>query len=259
MNLGGYPGIDSAAAPANAAGFGKGYVPRDYLSYPLGALKFAKAAPPIKAMSDAELKEAIEYKTAKKDWLKDKAQRVGLKVKNQQNSSYCWAHGAVRGCEMAYLFSGGRQFTLAAFDVAACIKGGRNQGGSGVEAVEWIASHGVCREDLHKPMDFSANRTAEQSANAQLHKIVAYDDLDPGDHNLIYTYVVNDIGVTIGVPVWSHEICITFLATENGIIYPGIANSWGTTYGEDGYAVLHGAYTRFDEAGAVREMSAATE
>lgn len=254
--IAGHPTVDSIATPP---GCGKGYIPRDYSSYPLGGLKFAKSAPTIKAMTDAELKEAIEYKTAKKAWISDRFDLAKLPVKNQQNSNYCWAHGAVRCCEACYVFSGGRVFVLSAFDVAACIKGGRNQGGSGIVAVEWIAQNGVCREDFHKPMDFDSSRSSEQSANASLHKIEAYDDLEPSDRNLIYTYVVNDIAVTVGIPVWGHEVAITYLALEGGTVYPGIDNSWGTGYGNNGRAVLHGAYTRFDEAGAVRLMTPAAE
>lgn len=251
----GFPAVDQIAPD----GCGKGYVPRDYASYPLGALKFAKAAPSIKAMTDAELREAIEYKTANKAWLWNKFDRVGLSVKNQQNSNYCWAHGAVRACEACYIFSGGKVHTLAAFDAGAVIKGGRNQGGSGIVAVEFIADRGVCSEALHRPMDFDSSRSAEQEASAQLHKILAYDDLDPGDNRLIYSYVANDIAVTVGIPIWSHEVCITGLAIESGTIYPLIDNSWGTGYGNNGRAVLHGAYTRFDEAGAVREMTPSAE
>lgn len=253
--IAGHPVVEDAAP----TGCGKGYIPRDYQSYPLGVLQFAHAAPIIKAMTDAELREAIEYKTAKKTWITDKCDRVGLKVKNQSNSNYCWSHGAVRACEVCYVFSGGKVFSLSAFDVGACIKGGRNQGGSGIVAVEWIAKNGVCREDLHAPMDFDSTRSAEQSANAALHVIEAYDDLDPGDNRLLYTYVVNDVAVTVGIPVWGHEVTLTYLAAEGSSIFPGIDNSWSESYGNKGRAVLHGAYTRFDEAGAVRRMTPAAE
>lgn len=254
-SIGGYPKVDSYVPSS----FGRGYEPRDYKKYPMHGLSMPKGAPSIKRLSMAEIREAIAYKNAHKSWLKDQFIRANLPVKNQQNSNYCWAHGAVRGCEGCYVMSGGKVFTLSAFDVAACIKGGRNQGGSGITAVEWIAKNGVCTEELHRPMDFDSTRSSEQQENAMLHVIEAYDDIDPGDHEMIYSYACADVGVTVGIPVWGHEVCITFLALEGSDVFPGIDNSWGPSYGDNGRAVLHGAYTRFDEAGAVRLMTPATK
>jgi hypothetical protein len=248
---GGYPVADTTIPN----GFGTGYVKRDYASFPLGGLKFAKAAPVIKELTDAEIIEAAKEKTARKTWLTDHFDRLKIPVKNQSASSYCWVHGATRSCESCYVMSGGVPFVLAAFDVGAIIKGGRNQGGSGIEAIETIAKIGICVESLHKPMDFSSRRTPEQEANAALHKIEAYDDKDTGAHRLIASYVIANIGVTVGIPAWGHEVCITFIAIEGSDWFFGFDNSWSPSYGQNGRGVLHGAMSRFDEAGAVRIMT----
>ena len=236
-------------------GYGRGYVPRDYHSKPLGMLKFAKAGAPVKRLSSAEIMEAIKAKTAARSWVTDLCDRVGSHVKNQQSSNYCWGHAPCRGMECQYVFSGGSPFVLAAFDPCAAIMGGSNSGGSGITWVEWVAQNGVCVEALHKPMDFSSRRTPEQAANAALHKIDAFDDLDPSDHELIASYIINDVPVTVGVPAWWHEVLLTFLVIEGSDWYFGFDNSWSTSYGENGRAVLHGAYSRFDEAGAIRSVT----
>lgn len=234
---------------------GTGYIPRDYQSFPLGGLKFAHQAPAVRRLTDAEIIELAKEQDAKKSRLTDLCDRIGLQVKDQQRSSYCWAHGAVRACEVAYMLQGGHKFVLSAFDVAASIKGGANQGGSGVEAVQWIAEHGVCTEALHKPMDFSSRRTPEQEANAQLHKILAFDDIDPSDRNLIASYVLlAKTAVTVGIPSMGHEMCVTFIAVQGNDWYPGCDNSWGTSDGVNGRRVVT---SRFDEAGAVRMMTPA--
>jgi hypothetical protein len=254
--IAGHPCVDSYTPPP--AGFGTGYIKRDYKSYPMGALKFAKAGPVIKELTDAEIIEAAKEKTDRKTWLTDHFDRLGIKVKNQSNSSYCWGHGATRSCESCYVMSGGIPFVLAAFDICAYIKGGRNQGGSGIEAIETIAKIGICTEALHKPMDFDSSRSPEQEANAALHKIEGFDDLDTSAHRLIASYVIANIGVTVGIPAWGHEVCITFIAIEGSSWYFGFDNSWGTSYGTNGRGVLHGAMSNFDEAGAVRIMTPST-
>jgi hypothetical protein len=250
--IAGHPVVDGIVPP----GCGTGYVSRDYQSYPHGGLAFASSATPIKELTDAEILEAIADKTAHKTWITDLCDQIGSGVKNQQNSNYCWGHAATRACEICYVMSGGQHVPLAAFDICALIKGGWNQGGSGIEAIERIARDGVCTEALHRPMDFSPHRSAEQEANAQLHKIEAYDDIDVNAHRLIASYVIANIGVSVGIPAWSHEVCITYLVAEGGQWYFGIDNSWGPdNFGVKGRGVLHGAYSRFDEAGAVRLMT----
>lgn len=252
--LGGHP----VAEPVIPQGFGTGYVARDYKSFPLGGLKFAKSAPPVKELTDAEIIEAAKEKTARKAWLTDHFDRLNIPVKNQSRSNYCWGHGAVRSCESCYVMSGGVPHVLAAFDICALIKGGSNQGGSGIQAIERIADVGVCVESLHKPMDFSSRRTPEQEANAALHKIEAYDDIDTSAHRLIASYVIANIGVTVGIPAWGHEVCLTFIAIEATDWFFGFDNSWSPSYGNNGRGVLHGAMSRFDEAGAVRIMTPST-
>lgn len=232
---------------------GTGYEPRDYASFPLNGMAHNRAAT-IKRLSMKEIIERIKEKNANKSWVKDHCDRVGLGVKNQRSSSYCWIHAPVRGMECKRVMSGGTVLTLSAFYAGSRIKGGRNQGGSGVQGVEWLAKHGTCLESMWEPMKFSGQVTPEIEASAMSHQISIFEELDPSDHELIYSSVVQDDPITVGIPVWTHEVLLTFLVEENGYVYPGIDNSWGASYGTNGRSVLHGAYTRFDEAGRIAAM-----
>lgn len=249
--FGGHPLLEEIPA-----GMGTGYIPRDYASYPLGALEFAKSAPEVKRLTEQEILEAIPAKTAAKSWITDNCDRVGSKVKNQSRSNYCWGHAPCRGMECLYVLSGGVPHTLAAFDACAVIMGGANRGGSGIVWIKFVADRGVCVERLHKPMDFSSRRTPEQEANAQLHKIDTYDDLDPNDRLLIASYVVQNIPVTVGIPSMSHEMLITYLVADGRSIGFGCDNSWGTGDGVNGRRVTT---ARFDEAGAIRSVTPSKE
>lgn len=235
--------------------FGTGYISRDYAEYPLAGLKCARTfSQPY--IPREEYKERIEEKTRKKTWVRDKCDRVGSKVKNQQNSNYCWMHAPVRGMECVLISQGGVPFTLSAFYPAAQIKRGRNQGGSGIEAVEWLSAHGTCIESLHPPMDFSTNVSREVVANGLLHQILVYEDLNPTDDDAIITKLLTDHPVTVGIPSWGHEVLITFLLWENGEVIYGIDNSWGTDWGTNGRGVLQGRMSRFDEAGSIEVIEA---
>lgn len=256
----GFPLIDENLAPP--VGYQTGYESRDYSAYPIGGLKCAKRY--SGDVYDPSVYEArIAQKTAEKSWVSDFCDAVGLGPKNQKNSNYCWIHSVVKGMEVNYVQSGQKPIILSAFYGGAIIKGGRNQGGSGITAVEWLAENGTCREDLHPPMDFSTRNSEAAIANAKLHKILEYDEFEPDDHKSIISSVLNNIPVTVGVPAWGHEILITFLrfdksATWNyGVLY-GIDNSWGD-WGTNGRGILSRSYSRFDEAGAIRATTPANE
>jgi hypothetical protein len=231
---------------------GKGYTGRDLAANPLHA--FAKPFS-LPRLDMATIKELIREKTANKSWIKDHCDRVGLGVKNQQSSSYCWYHGFIRTMEAAMVLAGGLRLPLSAFYGASRIKNGRNEGGSGVVAAQWTAEHGTCLEKYWPPMKFRGDVTPEILANAQLHKPTLQEECDPSDHELIYSAVCQDQAVTVGIPIWGHEVAITFLVLEGDTVYPGIDNSWGPDYGTNGRAVLHGAYTRFDEAMRIAAVS----
>ena len=234
-----------------------GYIPRDYKQYPLASLKCARPFSQAYIPKE-EYKERIEEKTAKKTWIRDKCDRVGSKVKNQSSSNYCWVHAPVRGMECMVIEQGGVPFTFSAFYPGAQIKRGRNVGGSGIEAVEWLSAHGTCVESLHEPMDFSTNVSQEVVRNGLLHQILAYEDLDPSDDDAIITKLLTDKPVTVGIPAWGHEVLITFLLWENGKVIYGIDNSWGTDWGNNGRGVLQGRMSKFDEAGSIEVVEASS-
>lgn len=232
-------------------GYGAGYTGRDTDAHPLW---HCGSVPSMPTMTQAEILDRIREKTAKKTWMTDRCDRVGSRVKNQTSSSYCWIHAPTRGCEVNYVLSG-RLLTLSAFFAGAAIKNGRNEGGSGIVGCKFLQQHGTCLESLHPPLPnrgaFTPDRNAEHVANAERHQLTTFEDLNPSDMLAIYTRIVNDVPVTVGIPAWGHEVLLTFLVERNGVIYPGFDNSWGADWGTNGRGVLSGAKMRFDEAGAI--------
>jgi hypothetical protein len=237
---------DSFTAPDGAGDYRTGYTGRDLDAYPLNSLKCARPFS-LPRLDIKTIKELIVEKTAKKTWLKDHCDRVGLRIMNQQRSSYCWGHGLVRTMECSRVLAGGAHEPLSPFYLCSRIMNGRDQGGSGVVAAKWAAEHGTCVESMWPAMKFSGTVTPEILNNAMLHQITSMEELEPDDMLAIYSSICQDQALTVGIPVWTHEVTITFLVLEGDTIYPGFDNSWGTSYGTGGRGVLHGAYTRFDE------------
>lgn len=253
----GYPVIDDAPA-VKTAEFGTGYIERDYQAFPLNGEPFTRAAT-IQRLSMAEIKELAREKTANKTWLTDLADAKGSKVKNQKNSSYCWIHAPVRLMELARLHAGGAPLTLSAFYAGSQIKNGRNEGGWGLQGIKFLHEHGTCVESMWPPMQFRGTVTDEIKTNAELHQITAFEEFEPQDMELIYSSIVQDQGVTVGIPAWGHEVALTFLVFEGNDLLPGHDNSWGTDYGQNGRGVLKGKMTRFSEAGRIAAMESSVQ
>jgi len=202
-------------------------------------------------VNPADYEEAIK---TKKDWITTLCDQVGLGVKNQSNSNYCWIHAPTHGMEVWYALFEGTIKVLSAFYAGAIIQGGRNSGGSGVTGSNWLMENGTCLESMHPPMSFSTRNDAATVENAKLHKIDSALELDTNDHQAIITAVLNNQPVTVGIPAWSHEILITGLVFDksayswnNGVGYI-FDNSWGSDWGNNGRGILSRSYSRFDEA-----------
>jgi hypothetical protein len=254
----GYPVIGDDFRFVKGLDEGLGYIDRDYESDALGADSFCVAnSTPTFSMS--ELIERIKEKTAKNDWITDKCDAIGFKVKNQSRSNYCWNHAPVRAMELAYILQGGDVKILSAFWGAAQIKRGRNQGGWGIQACRFLHDKGVPLESFHPPMNFSVNNDPAVVANAKLHQLAAWNDLEPSDQMAIYSKVVLDQPVTVGIPAWTHEVCLTKLLVEGNEIIPVCDNSHGTSSGNNGRVALRGRMKRFSEAGAIASVEPASE
>ncbi len=243
---------------------GTGYEGRDKDLYPVGDLKCAKKGTSIQLIDPKEFPDRIAQKTKEKSWVKDICDEMGVIVKDQQNSNYCWIHAPVHGMECYYALSNGVLKPLSAFKAGADIKGGRNQGGSGITGVEYLAKYGTCTEELHPSMDFSTRISVDQLANSELHKITEYDDIDADNSQLMYqtaiSLALSNIPYTVGIPRWSHEVLAgTFLVWDPsqfgwnfGGVGLGADNSWSRSYGTNGRFVLSRAYSYWDEMGAIR-------
>lgn len=238
---------------------GTGYTGRNYDEHPMHGLGPASANMGEPLISEKDLRDYwIPTKTREKSWPSDHCDRVGSIVKNQANSNYCWIHAPVRGMEVHYVLMGGKKFTLSAFYPGAQIKGGRNQGGSGIVGVEWLVKNGTCVEDFHPPMDFSyRNPSEEKVKNALLHQITSYVECDPRNHQEIWTRLCYNKPVTVGIPDWGHEVLLTFMIWDSaaGPLF-GFDNSWDRTWGTNGRGVLRGRKSIFDEAGSIESVEA---
>ncbi len=260
--LDGFPLVNSSnwrAVPMTHGECGAGYELRDYSSFPLNGQPFNRE-PTIQRLDEKLIVERIIEKTAKGEWVLDLAERVELLAKMQATSEYCWIHADVHAMELRIVATGAPKRILSAFLPGSQIKHGANVGGSAAQGRIYLNKYGTCTEDKWPPMKFRGEVTEEIKADQAKQKLEIYEEFDPKDLQLIYSAIVADEPVPLGIRPWSHEITACRLGLKGGkqdfsAIRPIFRNSWSPGWGTRGCGALDDEFMDIDEAGRVAEVT----
>lgn len=166
----------------------------------------------------------------------------------------CWANGPISALHILQIKDGGEFIPLSPASVAAPIKNFRNEGGWGLEAMEWIAKYGVCPTSAWP--NNAINRSYYNAENKNLalqFRVKEWDELTPRNLDELMTMLLMRIPVAVGYSYWSHEVC----AIDPVYLGPNqygvrIWNSWGDSWSDNGMAVLTGSRMIPDDAVAPR-------
>lgn len=240
-------------ADAVPSGQGRGRVPRDYRRIPHGALPGAQPFI-LPEIPRSEWSERIKEMEATKSRLSDLMIQAGVPSLDQDGTNYCWCNGVVTAILGVRAVNNQPFVQLSPASVAAPVKNFRNDGGWGGEALEYIVEHGVAAASLWPPNAIDRRYwTAEAKANALLHRVTEWYDLRSRSFAQKMTCLLMRIPVPSGYNWWSHETCgIDPVEIEPGHFGSRERNSWGGSYGQDGYFVLAENKSTPDDAVAPR-------
>jgi len=243
-------------------GYAKGGIPRDYKEFPVGYSKYARAFD-IPLIPENEWQERLDYQIATKSQLSDIRNR-GFNGKpipstDQGNRGYCWAHGPVSAALLARAVANQPFVDLSAYAIACIIKNYRDEGGWGIQAIEFMAQRGVPSSEFWPQRSVDrANDNPRTWENAAKHKNCEWIDLDPRNKAQLVTCLLSGIPVCAGYNWWAHEICIMDLVSLDPFRVR-IWNSWGDHWGENGTGILEGSKALGDGWEAVRVITPSTD
>lgn len=259
-NIGGLPIIDrddhplTMLDPRGQITHGRGLIPRDFTKEPFGSNPYA-AAFDIPVIPRDEWPERIEEIEKTKSSIPDRCDQVGLKVKNQRQTNYCWINAPVHALEIARVLQGQAYVELSPASVGAKIKNFRNVGGWGTEGLRYMAEHGVVPASFW-PVNAIDRRYDTQEANAERADYQADEwwDLKPRNFDQLATCLLLRVPVPIGLNWWRHEVTAVQLVKLDGRDQYGsiIDNSWGIEWGDNGRGILTEAKATPDDAVALR-------
>jgi len=195
-----------------------------------------------------EWQARIEEMEESKSRLSDLSSLIKMPALNQESTNYCWANAPVYALQCVRAQQNQPLVLLSPASVAAPIKGFRNVGGWGKEALEWIAQKGVVPVSQW-PANAIDRRysTPTNLALATQYRVDEWTELKPRSREQLISMLLRRIPVAVGYNWWGHEVTAIDPVWFDGEVAVRIRNSWGN-WGENGYGILRGAKMLPDDA-----------
>lgn len=225
----------------NSGGSERRFGCRPRVSAP-GSLKFA-AAPTFDVYSRAELSSRLKDLAQSQSTLRHISQRTGIQCKDQANTNYCHANSPALAIEILRAVQGESHVVLSPGSIGGPVTGYRNDGAVIEDDLRQIVEFGAATVDFVPANQISRSGWKPGAMeNAALHKVTQWWDLGAKDDRMFLrcaTLVLQGIPVCVGYNWWSHAVTLTGLVEiSSGKFGFEFRNSWGASYGDDGYGVL---------------------
>lgn len=238
-------------------GMSTGLILRDWDQMPVGSSAVAS-----QVISNEDLipreewPDLIADMERSKSRLSDIAKYYGIRVKNQAQTNFCHANSPALIVEVMRAVAGQPYIALSPAFNANIVTGGRNVGAFILHNLEAASEHGFAPESLVPPNFVGLNFHPQARGEAKKYRIEEWYDFprnrDGKAFDRMMTCLLRRIPVATAHNWWRHAVSAFDPFYKNGKFGARFRNSWGPSYGEDGWFVMMEGKGTPDEAYAPR-------
>lgn len=227
------------------------------LKGPLGYGSAADPFPPNLEIAESEFEVRIKELEERQNRISDQIEFYKIKCKDQKQTNYCWIFGPTGCQEFVRAQQNQKYISLSPASAGAQIKHYTNQGGWGLEAIQFIEKEGLAPSELWP--DTAIDRkycTPETQARMLDFRVTEWWELRPRNMRQVMGCVLRGIPVAVGYNWWGHEVYACDGVWLDGTLALRIRNSWYTNpttpWGNNGFGILQGSKMYPDDAVAPR-------
>jgi C1A family cysteine protease len=209
---------------------------------------------------DMTLKEMIADAPDSVDWT---TKGAVTPIKNQEQCGSCWAFSTTGSVEGAYFLAQNELISLSEQELVSCDnKDNGCEGGLMDTAFQYVEQNGLCKEEDYPYVSGSgiSFQCSRKTKCSEVVKVTGFTDVPSGDEDALKAAVAQQpVSVAVEADksafqlyksgIMDSPFCGTKL--DHGVLIVGygtgglfetpywkVKNSWGTTFGEDGYIRL---------------------
>jgi len=206
----------------------------------------------IPLIQESEWDEVMDQLEKAKATIYDLTIARNLPCKDQGRTNYCWVNAPTHCCEIVRLMETGRSISYSPASAGAIIKGFRNVGGWGSQALDYFREYGLnLSEDWPDNAIDRRYYTAENQAAKAEHKTLEFYVLASWQERV--SCLLAGIPTADGYSWWGHEVIGAGIVKQSHDLL--IRNSWSMQWGDRGYGTLTGNRRFADDSVAITAMT----